>query len=295
MLSRRHFLAASVALTLPATSRAAPSQGKLVMLAGSPSHGPGAHEFNAGTKLLQKCLAQAVPDLVTEFHPGGYPKDEAAFDGAAAIFLYADGGGGHPFLLGNRLATIDKLMNRGVGLMCAHFAVEVPKDIGANEMRAWIGGCYEDQYSCNPMWSPEYKSFPAHPVTRGVKPFSIRDEWYFNMRFRPEMRGVIPLLTATPSDDVRDGPYVYPKGPYKHIEQASGRPEHMMWGVERDGGGRGVGFTGGHTHRNWGDPDFRKIVLNALVWISNREVPAGGVESKVTEADLMAHLDPKKK
>ena len=291
-LSRRAFLAA--AALAPAIATAAPRPGKLVLLAGSPSHGPGAHEFNAGTLLLQKCLKQAMPDLVTEFHPNGYPKDESAFDGAAAIFCYADGGGGHPFLRGDRLATLDKFMKNGVGLMCAHYAVEVPKDLGADELRDWIGGCYENAFSCNPMWSPEYKTFPDHPVARGVKPFSIRDEWYMNMRFRPGMRNVTPLLTATPSDDVRDGPYVYPKGPYPHIVAASGRPEHMMWCVERAGGGRGVGFTGGHTHRNWAEPNFRKIVLNALAWICGRDVPPAGVESSVSEADLAAHLDPKK-
>ena len=293
-ISRRAFLATAAAV-IPTLGQAAPNRGKLVMLAGSPSHGPGYHEFNAGTLLLQKCLAQAMPDLVTEFHPAGYPKDDSAFEGATAIFSYADGGPGHPFLRGNRLATINKLMQQGVGLMCAHYAVEVPKDIGANEMRTWIGGCYENAYSCNPMWSPEYKTFPNHPVTNGVMPFSIRDEWYMNMRFRPELKGVTPLLTATPSDDVRDGPYVYPKGPYQHIIEASGRPEHMMWCVERAGGGRGVGFTGGHTHRNWGDVNFRKIVLNALAWICHRDVPASGLESTVSEADLMAHLDPKPK
>ena len=29
---------------------------KLVLIAGTPSHGPGDHEFNAGVQLLAKCL-----------------------------------------------------------------------------------------------------------------------------------------------------------------------------------------------------------------------------------------------
>ena len=113
------------------------------------------------------------------------------------------------------------------------------------------------------MWSPEFKEFPKHPIANGVKPFTIRDEWYFNMRFRDDMKGVTPILSAKPSDAVRDGPYVYPKGPYKHIQEAKGRPETMMWAAERADGGRGVGFTGGHFHRNWQDDNFRKVVLNA--------------------------------
>lgn len=292
-LTRREFLGTSaVAVTASVVPAAAPAPKKLVMIAGTPSHGPGDHEFNAGVQLLAKCL-QGVAGIEPVVVLNGYPMDESLFDGAAGILLYSDGGPGHPFLREHRLQTIGKRMAQGVGLMCAHYAVEVPKDIGADELRSWIGGCYEHQYSCNPMWSPEYKHFPKHPITSGVKPFALRDEWYFNMRFRPDMTGITPILTAVPSDDVRDGPYVYPKGPYAHIEAAKGRPEHMMWAAERADGGRGVGFTGGHVHRNWLDPNFRKVVLNALLWICKADVPAGGVESTVTEDDARANLDPK--
>jgi hypothetical protein len=38
---------------------------------------------------------------------------------------------------------------------------------------------------------------------------------------------------------------------------------------------------------------MRKVVLNALLWVSKVEVPANGVESKVTEEDMAANLDPK--
>jgi hypothetical protein len=67
-----------------------------------------------------------------------------------------------------------------------------------------------------------------------------------------------------------------------------------MWGLQRADGGRGVGFTGGHWHRNWAIDDFRKLVLNAIVWVAGMEVPEGGVKSKaLTEADLNTAMDPK--
>ncbi len=68
-----------------------------------------------------------------------------------------------------------------------------------------------------------------------------------------------------------------------------------MWAVERSDGGRGFGFTGGHFHDNWSNDQFRKVVLNGLLWLAKVEVPSGGVESTVTQADLDANLDPKKK
>jgi len=267
---------------------------KLVLIAGKQSHGPGDHEFRAGSLLLQKCL-EKFPGLEVVVVPNGWPEDAKVFDGAVAVVCYADGGGGHPFLQADHLKIIGELAKKGVGIGAMHYGVEVPKEKGGPELSEWIGGYYEGQYSCNPMWSPDYQKFPDHPVARGVKPFSTEDEWYMNIRFRPEMKGVTSLLVAKPSDQVRKGPYVYPKGPYEHIVAASGRDETMMWCVERPDGGRGFGFTGGHRHRNWSNDNQRKVVLNALVWLCKLDVPAGGVESTVSAEELQQNLDPKKK
>jgi hypothetical protein len=300
-LSRREFLAASTAAVVatgglcPPLARADDRPKKLVLIAGTPSHGPGDHEFNAGVLLLDKCL-QGVKGLETVVFKNGYPKDDSALDTADGILCYADGGGNHPLIRDKRLERIGKLMAKGVGLMCAHYGVEVPADLGGPEFKQWIGGYYEHMYSVNPMWSPEFKEFPKHPIANGVKPFAIRDEWYFNMRFREDhVKSVAPILVAKPSDAVRVGPYVYPRGPYKHIQDAKGRDEAMMWAIERKDGGRGVGFTGGHFHRNWKDNNFRKVVLNALLWICKVEVPKDGVESKVSEEEILANWDDKKK
>ncbi len=291
---RREFLGACAlavgAAAVPAW--AAEARRKVVLIAGTPSHGPGDHEFNAGVQLLAQCLASA-PDLEVVVQLDGYPKDESVFDGAHGVVLYSDGGAGHPFIQQERLKRVGKLAASGVGIMCMHYAVEVPHDNGADEFRDWIGGCYEHQWSCNPMWEPEFTEFPEHPISRGVGPFSVRDEWYFNMRFRPEMKGVTPILSAKPSDAVRNGPYVYPPGPYPHIQAAKGRAETTMWAVERPDGGRGVGFTGGHVHRNWLDNNYRKVVLNAILWIGQAEVPPNGVPSNLSPADLAKNMDPK--
>ncbi len=266
----------------------------ILLIAGKPSHGPGDHEFNAGSMLLSRCLNEQ-PGIHAEVHNMGWPKDEAVFEKADAVLIYADGGGGHPAIQAERMALLDGLVKRGVGIGCAHYGVEVPTGDPGKALHRWIGGYYEHRFSVNPMWTPEFVSFPKHEVTRGVKPFAVLDEWYFNMRFRPNMEGVTPLLVAKPSDDVRDGPYVYPKGPYPHIEAAKGRPETMMWVYERPDGGRGFGFTGGHKHVNWGNDNFRKVVLNGLLWIAKAPVPEGGVPSSVSAEQLKQNLDPKGK
>ncbi len=291
------------AITMTANLATADTK-KLVLVAGKPSHPPRMHEFNAGVQLLKKCLAN-TPQLDVEIVLDGWPADESVFDGADAVVFYMDGGGRHEVVQesGRRLNLVDQWTKHGVGIGCMHYGVEVVADQAGAEFKRWIGGYYEHMFSCNPIWEPQFTQFAEHPITRGVKPFEIKDEWYFNMRFIGDLTGgesqtvggtkFTPILVATPSAAVRGGPYVYPRGPYPHIQAASGRAEAMMWAVERPDGGRGFGFTGGHFHDNWGNDQFRKVVLNALLWVAKVDVPADGVDSHVTQQDLDANLDPK--
>ena len=303
--SRVHLLALILVFAFTFSSIAATPDGKhkLVLIAGKPSHPPREHEFRAGSLLLAKCLA-SVPDLVVEVDDHGWVKDEKTFDDADAVVIYADGGKGHPAIQNDHLEKLSALIRKGVGFGCMHYGVEIPADTGGAEFKRWIGGYYEDRYSCNPMWAPNFDHFPDHPITRGVRPFQTRDEWYINMRFADGFSAdgpatakdgtkFWPILVAKPSDAVRKGPYVAPRGPYPQIVAASGRPEAMMWAVERPDGGRGFGFTGGHFHDNWANDDVRKIVLNALVWVAKAQVPEGGVESKVSKEELNLNLDRK--
>lgn len=64
-------------------------------------------------------------------------------------------------------------------------------------------------------------------------------------------------------------------------------------GIEQVNAGHGLGFTGSHFHADWGNDNVRKAVLNALAWVTKVEVPANGIESKVSDEELKANLDPK--
>ena len=279
---------------------------RIVLIAGKPSHPPGMHEFRAGCLLFQKALA-GVPGVKVDVYDLGWPAkvvdgarvdDDAALDGADAVLIFADGGRGNPAIQGERMKIIDALARKGVGLGFGHYGVEVPAGAPGEAMHRWIGGYYETLWSVNPMWKPAFDKMPTHPVTRGVRPFATHDEWYFNMRWTNDAaatKRITPILVATPTDEVRKGPYVSPRGPYDHIIADAGRAETMMWVYERPDGGRSFGFTGGHTHANWGDPNQRKIMLNALLWIAKVDVPARGVEDQLTDADLTQNLDDKKR
>lgn len=281
-------LLAATTLTLSAADK------KIVFIAGNPSHGPGEHEHRAGCLLLQSCLAN-VPGVTSVVYSNGWPSDiSTAFADAAAIIIYCDGGGGHPLLKGDRLKTMGELMQKGVGLACLHYGVEPTKEKGQAEFLDWIGGAFEIHWSVNPHWEADFKTLPQHPITRGVSPFKITDEWYFNMRFREGMKGVTAILSAVPpasTTNRADGPHS--GNPTMRAMVGRGEPQHVAWACERDNGGRGFGFTGGHFHRNWANDQFRKLALNAILWVAKVEVPAGGVASQMTPALLEANLDAK--
>ncbi|WDI44247.1 PVC-type heme-binding CxxCH protein [Bremerella sp. P1] len=262
---------------------------KVVFVPGTPSHAWGDHEHVAGCRLLMLALTENMPQFEASIYKGGWPDDPTAFDNADAVVVYCDGGERH--LLKPHLEEFQKLMDKGIGLACIHYGVEIPKGEPGDKFVDWIGGYFETWWSVNPHWTASFKSLPDHPVANGVEPFEINDEWYYNMRFRNDMVGVTPILTATPPESTLSRP----DGPHsgnQHVRAMKGQPQHVAWASEREDGGRGFGFTGGHFHWNWADENFRKVALNAIVWISHEEVPENGVESNSLSRDDMEGLIP---
>ena len=132
------------------------------------------------------------------------------------------------------LDEFDKLARKGVGLACIHYAVEMPKGKAGDLMKSWIGGYFETFWSVNPEWTAHYEKFPDHPVARGVRPFTVNDEWYYHMRFADDMKGVTPILTAVPPDEVhRPGNDAHGANP--HVFARKGMPEHTAWAYQRPG------------------------------------------------------------
>ena len=280
----------------PFAAAAAPAQQrkKIVFVAGGPSHGYGDHEHLGGCMLLARLLNESglpVECVVTK--DNGWPKDAKAFEGAAAIVMYSDGGGGH--MANKHVAEVDPLAKKGVGIGAIHYAVETVKGEPGDRFLDWMGGYFEINWSVNPHWTAKFEKLPDHAVTKGVKPFETNDEWYYHMRFREGMKGVTPILSAVPPDKTRQGKDGSHSGnPAVRAEIGKNTPEHVMWVSENEGGGRGFGFTGGHRHFNWKNDDQRKLMLNAIAWIAKLDVPAEGVASKTpTQEELEANLKAK--
>jgi hypothetical protein len=259
-----------------------PSLTKIVLVAGRQSHGPGEHEFFAGSAVLMKLL-QETQGVFPVLARDGWPKNPKTFEGAKTVVFFMDGGSGHPIITKEHRQVVKKLMDDKVGFVNLHYAVEYPRS-QSEHILEWLGGYYETGFSTNPHWKADFKVIPGHPITNGVKPFSINDEWYFNIRFKPELQGVTPILKATPPDRVRGT---------AEAKKHPGREEIVAWAFNRANGGRSFGFTGGHFHKNWGDENFRRLVTNAILWTAGLEIPKDGAKVDLDASELNKNLDRK--
>lgn len=256
---------------------------KVVFLHGSRSHASGDHEFQAGSHLLAKHLNAQSKVKVEAVVNAGWPKDENMLDDANAIVIYADG----TSVIGKGWDKMDQLVRKSkVGVVFMHYAVHPSVEQGEKYFLPWIGGFFKNGVSVNPFWRAKIKPMKDHETSNGVGPIDAVDEFYFNIHYHPK---ILPLGTATPNEQnlvrinniwTRDG-YL-----------AKGKSQALLWGIVRPDGGRGVGFTGGHHHRNWAIDGYRQLVLNSIVWAAGAQVPSSGVPTyKVTEAELNEKLD----
>lgn len=277
------------------TPKAAPPNRTVIcFVSHKKSHGFGEHEYAAGCHLIGQSLQQRFPDAQIEARYSiNWPADpETFFSGADSVVIFCSGGNGH--LVNPHVPEFDKLMRQGVGLACLHYAVEVPVGPSAKGMLQWMGGYFEANWSVNPTWEPDFVTFGAHPVSRGLKPFKIKDEWYFHMRFVGDLKGVTPILAAAaPANTMNrpDGPHSGNPAVRKAV--AEGKPQPVSWAYERSaeyGKGRGFGFTGLHFHWNFEEDNFRKCVLNGVAWTAALEIPAEGIQTPRPTRDQLTQL-----
>lgn len=253
----------------------ASSTKEILLVAGQPSHGPGEHKYFSDCELLAKCMnASGLPLRASVVN--GWPSHEQ-LDNADSLFILSDGLEQH--VASGKTEELRRHVNSGKGLGVIHFALE-PSD---SEMAAFfdetLGGHFVIRYSVNPMWTLQESILGEHPINRGVKLTPITDEWYFHIRF---VQPIEPLLQAHPPLSVlgEDGPRSGNASVREDLSRNA--PQTLAWARMTPSGARGFGFTGGHYHRNWSEPGYRTLVLNAMVWTAGLKVPDEGVSSNVT-------------
>ena len=234
-----------------------------------------------------------MPNIKCEVTLNGWPTDSSIFEGADCIVMYCDGGGGH--MVNQHLDQVDALAKKGVGIVCIHYGVEVPKGPSGEKFLRLDRRLFRDELVGQSALDRQVsRSFPTTRSPAACSRSRSTTNGITTCGFATEMKGVTPILTALPPKETLsrgDGPHSGNPDVRRDVLEKK-EPQHMAWAAEREGGGRGFGFTGGHDHWNWGEPNFRKVVLNAIVWCAKGEVPKTGVESPaVTLRELEANQD----
>ena len=231
---------------------------KIVFVAGSNFYTPGEHEYIAGCALLMDLVKQTpgvFPVLALD-----WPKNPDTFKNAKAVVFFLDGGDKHPVLKGQRLVDTMKLAEDGVGLVMLHQGVDIDKDFG-ERVQGWMGAAWEKGYSQRAHWVSEHKDFPMHPITRGVKPFTIDDGYLYKLRFVPQLKGITPLLRT-----------VNPKAKSAKLDDDA----IVAWAYERENKGRSFAFTGAHLHASFAEEGYRRFLTNGILWTAKLDIPASG-------------------
>ena len=257
---------------------------KILFLAGPRDHGmPGRHEYERDLKTLATSLEQSdnMRGISTQLIVGALPRDLAAVQDVSAIVIDSSSDRAedeiHPLFPPNPstngrgydagtaayLKSFDDLLKqKKIGLVVIHYANWAENWRAREYYLNWTGGLWVQTASKNPVdeWSMKLES-KKHPVLRGVKPWTYRDEVFCRF-FLPKDARRTDLLLASPKEDkFKIGPQI------------------AAWAYQRDDGGRSFVFGGLDFRDNLAQDNYRRFLLNGIAWAAGIEIPKHGVDS----------------
>lgn len=252
---------------LPANAADPAAKLRLLLIGQGPDgHPKTTHEYYAGLKILEQSLAPLREHLeIRQVRADGEWADGPELLGKAdGVVLYLAEGAkwvqGDP----RRFEAFGKLAQRGGGIVALHWATGTKEAKYIAGFQQLVGGCHggEDR---------KYKFLETsvsiadkeHPITRGLADFTIKDEFYYQLKFVKEPRQLTMLLKAKIDDET------YP----------------VCWAWDRADGGRSFGFTALHYHENWRRTAYRQLVSQAVLWTLKLSPPEKDWPGEVKDAD----------
>ncbi|PJJ83098.1 hypothetical protein [Mucilaginibacter auburnensis] len=272
----------------------------IYFLAGPKDHageeGSGRHETRRDLLVLQHCI-DSISNLkgvkiVTKF---SYKRDALNIDdlkGVDAIIIECSAEGSskeraHPIFPPSNpgdksydkatldyLAKVDSLHKAGMGIMVLHWGITTTNQKATQYYLSWFGSASMSGYTRNPLGFWEVKPIEAaknHPILRGVGPFNYKDEIFSRMLVNPGDPYRTDLLTGT----------------IQKSNQGAAEPLGIATAYDKNGA-RGMLWGGMDYHSALLNDNYRRFVLNAILWTAGVDVPAGGVKSTAKQLQLSA-------
>jgi hypothetical protein len=259
---------------------------RIVLFAGPKQHGaPGRHEYEKDLRELAWLLEHsgAARPVTAEVVVGQKPRDLAMLEHADAIVIDGNGdwlkretgalfpqyaetdGLNYDAATTAALKDFDALLKRRkTGLVVYHYTMFVDNRAGRIWLSNWLGGTWIPYVSHNPVDTWAIRPIGGrHPILRGVKPWTAREEMY-SRYFLPDNAGRTELLTAKPAT------------------AANGTGGPVAWAYDRPDGGRSVVWGGNDFHDNMHlFPQQRRFLVNGILWAAGVEVPRAGANDQM--------------
>lgn len=170
------------------------------------------------------------------------------------------------------LAKLDSLHKAGMGIMVLHWGITTTNQKASQYYLSWFGSASLSGYTRNPLGYWEVKPIEAaknHPILRGVGPFNYKDEIFSRMVVNPGDPYRTDLLTGT----------------IEKSNQGASEPLGIATAYDKNGA-RGVLWGGMDYHSALKNENYRRFVLNAILWTAGVDVPKGGVKSNAKQLQL---------
>ncbi|MDA1051461.1 MAG: ThuA domain-containing protein [Planctomycetota bacterium] len=240
---------------------------KVLMLSQSPDgHPPMTHEYAAGLRIMEKCLASISGVEVKHVNADSpWPEGPELIRDADCVVMFLSEGARWTHEDPRRIEAFAQLAARGGGFITLHWGM------GTKEAR-YIDGYLKLFGGCHGGPDRKYKVLDAdvtigtkdHPITRGIENFTIHEEFYYQLKLVSAGNQLKPILQT----------------------EIDGEIQTVAWAWQRGDGGRSFGFSGGHFHENWSRVEYRRLMTQAVLWSLELPVPEAGVSVDVKPEDL---------
>jgi putative heme-binding domain-containing protein len=230
---------ASTATTEGASQRASKRPLRILLVAGKKDHGPGEHDYPAWLRMWSQLMSAAEEVSVSTAME--WPTEEQ-LNVADTIVFFQRG----KWNL-ERSNAIDALLQKGIGLVYIHWAIEGGIDASLFAERIGLAGyAKETRYRHGPL-KLDFRVGSKHPIARNFEALDLVDESYWKLRGDPSK--IDTIGTAT--------------------EEGSVCP--LFWTME-PGPGRVFVSVPGHYSWTFDDPMFRILLLRGIAWSARESV-----------------------
>jgi hypothetical protein len=277
----------------------------IYFLSGLKDHaGPGRHEVAKDLLVLQDCINKAYNikgvKIVTKYIDARSALNVEDIKDADALIVESSSASSsqkrtHPLFPPlppgeekydketlDYLSQLDALHKAGMGIMILHWGVAVNNEqnpTARDYYLNWFGETAMEGFTQNPLgfWIvTPIESAEKHPILNGVHRWIYKDE-------------IFSRLVGSPGDPYRTDLLIGESPETNQSEAGSPRgvigPRGIASAYEK-GNARGILWGGMDFHSALLNENYRRFLLNAIVWTAGIAIPPGGVKTSATQLQL---------